>query len=72
MSSYRIIQNFDANSQPFLQYTERIELHFLANQVTDGGRIKNIIVTLIELSVYSILRSLFESLSLVGKYRNCC
>ena len=58
MSLFGVVEDFDVKEGDFIEYIERLEHYFNANEVTDDEKKASILITVVGKDTYSILRSL--------------
>ena len=54
------VESLDINSDNWLEYVERVEQYFIANEITTEVKKKGILLTIIGSEAYTLLRSLTE------------
>ena len=54
------VERFDINSDNWLEYVERVEQYFIANEIEAEAKKKGILLTVIGGEAYTLLRSLTE------------
>ena len=55
---YGLVTQFDCSKEDWIEYTERLENYFVANEVTDEGKRRAILLTAVGRQTYHVIRNL--------------
>ena len=67
MALHGHIQEFNNDNESWADYKERLDQYFVANDITDAGKMKAIFITIIGAETYALLKNLLQPTLPSGK-----
>ena len=68
MAVFGKVDSFELKSGDFVEYTERVEQFFIANEIEDANKKTRVFITVAGAETYSLLHSLLARLSLMKNH----